>query len=131
MKNIMKRLLTLLVIMMLMRTISFSSTISNGIENDSIVSITQTQLKETNLIFAEHYKLLIENDLLKYQLNNYKEDNNLLIKTDSLRVSQINYLKYQSNSLNDVLKKKNKILSLWKIGGITISSSLLILLLIK
>lgn len=112
-------------------TTSFSSTILNGTENDSTIILTPSQLKETNLIFAEHRKLLIENRLLKDQVNNYKEDNNLLIKADSLRVSQISLYKDWNNSLNKSLKKKNKTLLFWKIGGLTISSSLLLLFLIK
>ena len=121
----------LLIIMILTMTTSFSSTILNGTENDSTIILTPSQLKETNLIFAEHRKLLIENRLLKDQVNNYKEDNNLLIKADSLRVSQISLYKDWNNSLNKSLKKKNKTLLFWKIGGLTISSSLLLLFLIK
>ena len=131
MKRTIKRLLVILLLILLMPTISFSSTILNGIEKDSIVSITPAQLKETNLIFAEHHKLLIENQLLSEQLNNYKEDNKLLIKADSIRQAQIKTYKNWNESLTKNLNKKNKTLFLWKIGGITVSSGLLLLLLIK
>lgn len=131
MKNITKKLLTLLLITMSAKTMSFSLTISNGIENDTIVSITSSQLKETNLIFAEHYKLLKENNLLKNQIDNYKKDNNLLIKSDSLRLIEISNYKDWNNSLNDSLKKKEKKIKFWKIGSITVCSSLLIFLLFK
>ena len=104
MKSIIKKLSVLLIAIILTTTTSFSSTILNGIENDSTIILTPSQLKETNLIFAEHRKLLIENRLLKDQVNNYKEDNNLLIKADSLRVSQINLYKDWNNSLNKSLK---------------------------
>lgn len=93
--------------------------------------MTPSQLKQTNLIFIEHKKLLIENKLLKEQIDNYKEDNKLLIKTDSIRISQINIYKDLNNSLNRSLKNKRKSLLFWKIGGITISSSFLLLFLLK
>lgn len=131
MKSITKRLLMLLIVIMLGKTTSFSLTILNGIENDSVITLTPSQIKETNLIFAEHRKLLIENKLLRDQINNYKEDNQLLIKSDSLRVKQIALYKNWNNSLNKSLKKKNKSLLFWQIGGITISTSFLLFILLK
>ena len=131
MKRFIKKLLVILLITLLTTTTSSSSTISSGIGRDSTVSITPTQLKETNLIFAEHRKLLIENQLIFEQLNNYKEDNKLLIKADSVRQAQIKVYKDWNESLTKNLNKKKKTLFLWKIGGITVSSGLLLLLLIK
>lgn len=131
MKRVTKRLLITLSIILLVTTTSSSSTISSGIEKDSIVSITPAQLKETNLIFAEHHKLLIENQLLSEQLNNYREDNKLLVKTDSVRQAQIKVCKDWNESLTKNLNKKKKTLFFWKIGGITVSSGLLLLLLVK
>lgn len=131
MKRVTKRLLVTLLTILLATTTSSSSTISSGIEKDSIVSITPAQLKETNLIFAEHHKLLIENQLLSEQLNNYKEDNKLLVKTDSVRQAQIKVYKDWNESLTKNLNKKKKTLLFWKIGGITVSSGLLLLLLVK
>ena len=131
MKRATKRLLVTLLITLLATTTSSSSTISSGIEKDSTVSITSTQLKETNLIFAEHHKLLIENQLLSEQLNNYKEDNKLLIRADSVRQAQIKAYKDWNKSLTKDLNKKNRTLFFWKIGGIIVSSGLLVLLLVK
>lgn len=131
MKRATKRLLVVLLIIVLPMTTSSSLTISSGIEKDSIVSITPAQLKETNLIFAEHRKLLIENQLLSEQLNNYKEDNNLLIKADSIKQNQIKIYKDWNESLNKNLDKKEKTLFFWKIGGIVVGSGLLLLLLVK
>lgn len=88
-------------------------------------------MKETNLIFAEHQKLLKENNLLNKQILNYKEDNKLLLQTDSIKVVEINLLKDYNNSLTKSIKKQNKSLLLWKIGGITISSCLLLFLILK
>lgn len=131
MRRVTKKLLVTLLTITLTTTTSFSSTISNGIEKDSTVSITSAQLKETNLIFAEHHKLLLENRLLSEQLKNYKEDNKLLIKADSVRQAQIKIYEDLKESLTKDLNKKNKTLLFWKIGGITISSSLLLFLLTK
>lgn len=131
MKRFIKKRLVLLLIILLTTTTSFSSTISNKIEKDTIVSITSSQLKETNLIFAEHHKLLIENQLLSEQINNYKENNKLLIKADSVRLSQIetykDWNKYVTKKYNDEIKK----VLFWKVGGIVVSFSLLLLLLVK
>jgi hypothetical protein len=131
MKRAIKRLLVISLIILLTRTTSSSLTTSSGIKKDSIVSITPAQLKETNLIFAEHHKLLIENQLLSEQLNNYKEDNNLLIKADSVKQTQIKIYKDWNESLNKNLNKKERTLFFWKIGGITVSFGLVLLLLLK
>ena len=127
MKSIIKRLLVLSSAIMLMMITCFSSTIYK----DSIIVITPTQLKNTNLIFAEHSKLLKENSLLKRQIENYKEDNKLLIKSDSVRCLEINYYSDINKELNNSLQKKNKSLFFWKIGGVTVSTTLLILFLFK
>ena len=127
MKSIIKRLLVLSSATMLMMITCFSSTIYK----DSIIVITPTQLKNTNLIFAEHSKLLKENSLLKRQIENYKEDNKLLIKSDSVRCLEVNYYSDINKELNNSLQKKNKSLFLWKIGGVTVSTTLLILFLFK
>lgn len=88
-------------------------------------------MKETNLIFAEHQKLLKENNLLNKQILNYKEDNKLILQADSIKVVEINLLKDYNNSLTKSIKKQNKSLLMWKIGGITISSCLLLFLILK
>lgn len=118
---------------------TYSSPITSSIiENDSIVLITSSQLKETNLIFAEHSKLLHENKLLSAQLEHYKANNSLLVLSDSIRRIQIanynnlsnEYIKH-INSLNNDIRKKDNVLRTWKIGGITISASLFLLFLFK
>lgn len=114
-----------------MMTTSSSLTISKAIENDTIVTITPTQLKETNLIFAEHSKLLKENELLNSQLNNYIEENSILCKIDSTRQEQLISYRKLNNSLNISLEKSKKKLLYWQVGGITVSLGLLVFLLIK
>lgn len=120
----MKRLLILLSIILLTTTTSFSKHILNTTRNDSTVVITDTELREVNLIFAEHSKLLTENSILKKQLNNYQLDNKLLVHLDSIKTVQI-------NTITDKNKKLQQTNKFWKFGGITCSSILFILLLLK
>lgn len=100
--------------------------------------ITPNQLKEANLIFVEHQKLLRENDLLFKQISNYKLDNELLLKTDSLRILQLrNYegltesYNLKIEQLNKEIKRKNNTLLAWKVGGVTVGVGLLVWLLLK
>ena len=134
----MKKNILIFLITTLATNTSFSQTISRETENDSTVLITSNQLKNTNLIFIEHEKLLKENALLYKQLDNYKVSNDLLVQTDSLRKKEIAEYKLLTESFNDEIKKlnkeikrKDKRLLSWKIGGITISSGLLLWLLLK
>ena len=117
---------------------SFSQTTSNKIEQDSTVLITSDQLKRTNLIFIEHETLLRTDSLLHKQLINYKISNDLLLKSDSLHTVELDKYKVLTESLNSKitslnkeLKQKNKTILTLKIGGITISSGLLLWLLLK
>lgn len=134
----MKKIVIIFLIIMLSKITSFSQTISTNINQDTIVSITSEQLKYANLIFAEHEKLSVENELLLNQIDNYKQKVSVLEQNDSLRIAQIN--NYQSlneeysnkiNGLNETIRKKNKSIAWLKFGGITISCGLLILLLVK
>lgn len=102
----MKRIALLLLIILLGKIPSFSQTTST----DSTVCITSDQLKTINLIFLEHQKLSEENSVLKKEVTIYKDANDQFDKT---------------------ISKKNKEIKLWKIGGITVSSCLLVLLLFK
>ncbi len=107
-------------------------------KQDSTVSVTALELKETNLIFIEHNKFRIENDLLNKQCVNYQNIINNQQQTDSIKTIQLNSYKNKVNSLtldNNNLNKKinhsNKILTIWKVGGFTIFATLLTLLLLK
>lgn len=120
----MKKIVTLLFIIMLGMTTCFSQTIPN----DTTVFITAKQLKTTNLIFLEHQNLLIEDSLLRKELNYRQLENNILIKTDSIRQKQIQNIHNSYNKDIESLKKQVKV---WKIGGISISSGLLLWLLLK
>lgn len=134
----MKRIAILFLIILLTKITCFSSTILEATKHDSIVSITSDQLKYTNLIFVEHKKLLGENNLLTQQIQAYQIKNKLLLETDSLRESQIlNYqhvnemYTVQIEDLNKAIKKKNRAITCWKIGGITVSIGLILFLFLK
>lgn len=134
----MKRITILFLTILLVRTICFSSNTSEAIRQGSTVSITSDQLKYTNLIFIEHKKLLEENKLLLQQVQNYKVKTNYLLTTDSLRVAQISNYKLinreysiQIDNLNKAIKKKDRAVTCWKIGGITVSIGLVLFLLLK
>ena len=90
------------------------------------------------MIFIEHKKLTKDNALLLNQIENYKDLTSTLTQVDSLRLKQIEEYsalndKYQLQikSLNKDIKKKNKTLLCWEIGGITVSTGLLLFLLLK
>lgn len=76
--------------------------------------------------------------MLYQQIENYKAKTNILLKTDSLRVEQIaNYQHIneeyilQIDNLNKAIKKKDRTVTCWKIGGITVSIGLVLFLLLK
>ena len=134
----MKKSILTFFLILLATTMSFSQTISNEIKRDSTVLITSDQLKRTNLIFLEHEALLKTNSLLHQQLNNYKLNNDLLLRSDSIRKVEIDKYKLliesfssEIASLNKEIKRKDRTILTLKIGGITISSGLLLWLLLK
>ena len=79
-----------------------------------------------------------DNTLLLNQIENYKDLTSTLTQVDSLRLMQIeeysalndNY-QLQIESLNKDIKKNNRTLLYWKIGGITVSTGLLLFMLLK
>lgn len=134
----MKKSILTFFLILLATTTSFSQTTSNEIKRDSTVLITSDQLKRTNLIFLEHEALLKTNSLLHQQLNNYKLNNDLLLRSDSIRKVEIDKYKLLTESfnseiasLNKEIKRKDRTILTLKIGGITISSGLLLWLLLK
>lgn len=123
---------------MLTRTIVYSENTSNQISQDSILSLTPSEIKYANLIFAEHKNLLIENSLLNKQVANFEELTTNLLAVDTLRQVQVAEYKQLSddylskiNELNSKIKSKNAKLTCWKVGGITVSVALAILLILK
>lgn len=57
------------------------------------------------IIFAEHQKLSEENPLLKQQILSLKELNNLYIKSDSIKQSEIDLYKDEVNSCEKKIQK--------------------------
>lgn len=79
-----------------------------------------------------------ENSLLNTQVKNYQAKTDLLLKTDSIRVSQLNNCNYLNESyatqieeMNAAIRKKERAIICWKIGGITVSAALVLFLLLK
>lgn len=118
----MKKIGILFYLILLVTITCSSQNILDGIGEET-VSITTEQLKETNLIFVEHQKLLNENELLLKQVSNYKLSNELLVKSDSLKSLQIdNY----NNIIKNIDSNKKSNSSLWQILGIGLSLLILI-----
>lgn len=76
--------------------------------------------------------------MLFKQVENYKQENFLLMKTDSLRSLQLrNYEKLSEaysmkiDNLNEEISKKNKTIMAWKVGGVTVTVGLVLWLLLK
>ena len=118
----------LLLITLLTAITSFSQTISIGTE----------QLKETNLIFIEHRKLLEENALLYKQLDNFQKSYNILTQIDSTRIKEIaeykeivNDRNKQIESLNREINTQTKAFRGWRIGSILVTGTLALWLLFK
>ena len=127
----MRKMFLILLMATLTRIVSFSSNISEVTNNDTIVSVSITDIKYANLIFVEHKKLLTENQLLKEQTQDYNNLVNNMNKVDSLRKQQ-NYIhERQIDYLSKECKSKEKAIKYWKVGGITVSIALIIALLVK
>ena len=134
----MKKIVTLLLTILLTTTTCFSQTTSAETSPDSIVFITSEQLKYANLIFVEHEKLLTENSLLNFKISNLQSKLKLSETLDSLRLYQISQYKginntdaLQINDLNRSISKKDKTILGLKIGCVTVSVGIVLLLLLK
>lgn len=137
----MKKSLLILLISLFGMMLSFSQTTYPKLTQDSLIVITPTQLKQTNLIFLEHNKFSKEIPLLKTQISNLEEIIKNTEAADSLKASQLslclNQINKDKNTIEDLnltlekTKSKNKKLLKWTIGGFGVSAGLLLLLLIK
>lgn len=86
----MKRFVILLLLNLLIPIVCISQTTYPRIVNDSLILLTSTQLKQTNLIFAEHEMLLQERPLYLQEVSNLKEINKSWERTDSINVANCN-----------------------------------------
>ena len=132
----MKNLLAI-VIVFLVSLLKPTTSTSQNILIDTLITITPTQLKEINLIFNEHEALTKENFLLKRENLIQKELIGNFEMTDSLRLKQLNdcrikseEYKVQTDQLNKSLKSIKKKLNIYKFvaGGSILTSILLICL---
>lgn len=99
--------------------------------NDSTVLITATELKYTNFIFIEHKRLLVDNSLLKVQINNYSNLYNQQLNIDTIRKEELDNCYNQINTLQNRISNKDKTIKLFKIGTISVSACLLLVFLFK
>lgn len=103
--------------------------------------ITNQQLKETNLIFAEHKKLKAENIELNTQIKNYQSLVDNYQKTEALNELKLTEYKNYTDMAHEKLliqdkelksiKSKQKVLKWVSIGGVTLSATLAILLIFR
>lgn len=111
MKNIIKTRLILLFLSLIPWT-----PVKSQIILDSI------QTKILNIILAEHEKLIIENPLLKQQIESLEELNKINEATDSIQKIEIKELKDRvksdKNKINKLEKSKKKLIVGSSIGGI-------------
>lgn len=133
----MKKVLIVLLLSLLPTMFTFSQTIYPKLTQDSLIVITPTQLKKTNLIFLEHQKLKLEVEQLENKIGLHEETNSLLQQLLEVKEQQISNL-HKINTFNESLLsireeelKKYKVQNrLFVIGGCTICASLIFLLII-
>ena len=110
----------LLLLSLLTPTVSFSQDTYPKIVNDTLILLTSSQLKHTNLIFAEHKMLLNKVDLLESQIWQYKKLVSNYEYNDSLLSCIINtdreYFNSKINILNSEIKKSKKQNLIYKSG---------------
>lgn len=125
----MKRTLTTLLIGLLIPTASFSQSSYPKILNDSLIVISPTQLKQTNLIFNEYkkYQELIPNYEKKILfLNNINRNWEISDSLKTIRIQNDSTLILHNferiNDLNTSLKKTKKKFRNLTIGGFSLAT---------
>ena len=134
----MRRILVILLISIFQKTLCFSQTIYPKIVSDSLVLITSSHLKQTNLIFAEHQKLKSINVQLDAKFDLQEEISSIFNQSAMIKDLQIANLETINDINKSTLLSINKELIQYKkrqkllvIGGCTIRASLALLLLFK
>ncbi len=123
-----KKSIFVLVMSLLPTIFCFSQTIlKNKKQEDSLVTITATQLKQTNIVFLEHNKLLNQNKEYQKQIDYLENIHRNYLTVDSLRVKQLivynDALVSKQDSINNLnkslqkSKKRNRIKNFF-IGGV-------------
>jgi hypothetical protein len=130
----MRKAFTLFLLSLLIPIVCTSQNIYPQILNDSLVVITPLQLKQTNLIFAEHSRLKQENQLLNSKIALLNRDAQIFHSIDSLRVIQLNNNTTTINNLTEAYNQSNKKIKFFRslsIGGFCLSAALIIFTVIK
>ena len=134
----MRRILIILLISIFQKTLCFSQTIYPRIVSDSLILITSSQLKQTNLIFAEHQKLKSMNVQINTKFGLQEEISSMFNQSAMIKDLQIANLETINDINKSTLLNINKELNQYKkrqkllvIGGCTISASIALLLLFK
>ena len=117
MKNI-KLLLIILFTSLLLPTVAISQTTLRT-TLDSTITITQRQLKITNLIFAEHNKWSSEIPILNSEILSYKSLVKNYEQGDSLNRVELNLYKEKISESEKNVKSLKKKLKLTKTTGIS------------
>lgn len=128
--------LIVFLVSLLIPIFSFSQTIYQNLKGDTLVTITPSQLKATNLIFVEHQYLLKENTLLNEKISNLELLNSNLVTLSSLKDDKLNEFnnKIKSQQLTedrlnkdiDRLLRKHKV-DLCISGGLAIAVTVLLI----
>lgn len=97
---------------------------------DSIIVITPTQLKQTNLIFNEHNKLLKENKVQQNIISDYSKIIVNYETLDSLNNMKINSYQQEIEKSTKALKKSKfwNHLKTWTICGISLYALIITLI---
>ena len=134
----MRKILIILLISIFPKILCFSQTTYPRIVSDSLVLITSSQLKQTNLIFVEHQKLKSMNIQLDAKFNLQEEISSIFNQSTMIKDLQIANLEAINDINKSTLLNTNKELNQYKkkqkllvIGGCTIGVSLALLLLFK
>ncbi len=94
---------------LLIPTLSFSKNIlTSNQEGDSLIWITETQLRQTNIMFLEHEKLLKRDSLLSQQVLHLEQAYINYNKIDSLRKIQLSNAREQIKKDSVVIDDMNK-----------------------
>lgn len=109
--------------------------------NDSSVVISKLQLKQANILFAQHKLLKLENEKLKSRIDSYiklNETNSAIILNKEKQLAEyensLNSCVNEINSLTLQLKSSNRKYKQYKtitICGVAVSVTLALLLVVK
>lgn len=134
----MRKKVILFLISLLIPILSSSKDIYPQLLSDSLVVITPSQLKKTNLIFLEHRKFKLENNELRLRTDKYKQLYSNCLVIDSINASINSQLRTELLIRDEELQKQLNIVSCQKkqikaitIGGLTVSVAFLVFVLCR